>query len=103
MTKSKITKGSGNIFLDIGFDPAEAQVLMMRAQLMTEIRLYIRKHKLTQVQAAHALGVAQSRVSDLVTGKYDKFSLDMLATLAGRLGLKFTFKLASPPASRRAA
>jgi helix-turn-helix protein len=40
----------------------------------------------TYAQAAECLGVSQSRASDLVSAKYDKFSLDMLVTLATRAG-----------------
>ena len=84
--KKKTTKSSGNVFVDLGFDPAEAAVLQMRANLMTDLRLYIEKQKLTQAEAAKRLGIAQSRVSDLVCGKWDKFSLEMLITLEARLG-----------------
>ena len=84
--KKKTTKSSGNVFVDLGFDPAEAAVLQMRANLMSDLRLYIEKQKLTQAQAAKRLGIAQSRVSDLVRGKWDKFSLEMLITLEARLG-----------------
>ena len=84
--KKKITKSSGNVFIDLGFDPAEAAVLQMRANLMSDLRLYIEKQKLTQAEAAMRLGIAQSRVSDLVRGKWDKFSLEMLITLEVRLG-----------------
>ena len=84
--KKKTTKSSGNVFVDLGFDPAEAAVLQMRANLMSDLRLYIEKQKLTQAQAAKGLGIAQSRVSDLVRGKWDKFSLEMLITLEARLG-----------------
>jgi predicted XRE-type DNA-binding protein len=84
--KKKITKSSGNVFADLGFDPAEAVVLQMRANLMSDLRLYIEKQKLTQAAAAKRLGIAQSRVSDLVRGKWDKFSLEMLITLEARLG-----------------
>ena len=84
--KKKTTKSSGNVFVDLGFDPAEAAVLQMRANLMSDLRLYIEKQKLTQVAAAKRLGIAQSRVSDLVCGKWDKFSLEMLITLEVRLG-----------------
>ena len=84
--KKKTTKSSGNVFEDLGFDPAEASVLQMRANLMSDLRLYIEKQKLTQAQAATRLGIAQSRVSDLVRGKWDKFSLEMLITLEARLG-----------------
>lgn len=82
----KTTKSSGNVFVDLGFDPAEAAVLQLRANLMSDLRLYIEKQKLTQAQAVKRLGIAQSRVSDLVRGKWDKFSLEMLITLEARLG-----------------
>jgi predicted XRE-type DNA-binding protein len=85
--KKKTTKSSGNVFVDIGFDPAEAAVLQMRSSLMSDLRLYIEKQKLTQAEAAKRLGIAQSRVFDLVRGKWDKFSLEMLITLEARLGL----------------
>jgi predicted XRE-type DNA-binding protein len=84
--KNKITKSSDNIFIDLGFDPAEAAVLQMRANLMSDLRLYIEKQKLTQAAAAKRLGIAQSRVSDLVRGKWDKLNLEMLITLEARLG-----------------
>lgn len=84
--KKKTTKSSGNVFVDLGFDPAEAAVLQMRSNLMSDLRLYIEKQKLTQAQAAKRLGIAQSRVSDLVRGKWDRFSLEMLITLEARLG-----------------
>lgn len=84
--KKKAMKVSGNVFVDLGFDPAEAAVLQMRSNLMSDLRLYIEKQKLTQAEAAKRLGIAQSRVSDLVRGKWDKFSLEMLITLEVRLG-----------------
>lgn len=46
----------------------------------------LEKQKLIQAAAAKRLGIAQSRVSDLVCGKWDKFSLEMLITLEVRLG-----------------
>ena len=53
---------------------------------MSDLRLYIEKQKLTQAQAAKRLGIAQSRVSDLVRRKWAKFSLEILITLEARLG-----------------
>jgi len=93
--KSKTTKSSGNVFLDLGFSAEEAQVLAMRAKLMSDLRLYIQNKKLTQLQAAEKLGISQSRVSDLVRGKWEKFSLEMLITLEGRLGRKVSVELAA--------
>ncbi|MGH9429693.1 MAG: helix-turn-helix domain-containing protein [Terriglobia bacterium] len=84
--KNKITNSGGDVFVELSFDPAEAAVLQMRANLMSDLRLYIEKQKLTQSEAAKRLGIAQSRVSDLVRGKWDKFSLEMLIMLEAWLG-----------------
>lgn len=86
--KKRSKKTSDNIFLDLGFEPAEAAVLQMRANLMNDLRLYIEAERLTQAEAAKRLGIAQSRVSDLVRGKWEKFSLEMLVMLEARLGVR---------------
>ena len=92
----KNVKGSkGSVFLDLGFEPAEAAVLQMRANLMADLRLYIEKNRLTQAEAAKRLGIAQSRVSDLVRGKWEKFSLEMLITLEARRGRTVRVELAA--------
>ncbi len=86
--KEKITKSSGNVFVDLGFPLGEAEILAMRSNLMCELELMIAERHWTQVEAAKILGIGQSRVSDLVRGKWDKFSLDMLITLMTRAGRK---------------
>ena len=86
MTKASIHPSSGNVFVDLGFSDGEAAVLALRADLMGRLRLLMQQEGWTQVQAAQRFGVAQSRVSDLVRGKWEKFSLDMLITLAARAG-----------------
>jgi len=48
----------------------------------------MRDSRLTQTAAARRLGISQSRVSDLERGKWEKFSLEMLITLAARAGHK---------------
>ena len=93
--KRKTTKSSGNAFVELGFNPAEAAVLQMRATLMGDLRSFIEKHGLTQVEAAARLGVAQSRDSDLVRGKWEKFSLEMLITLEARIGRTVRVELAA--------
>ena len=89
-----LTPSSGNVFADLGFDPAEAAVLKLRADLMITLEQHLRALKLTQVEAAKRLGVSQARVSDLMNGKFNKFSLDMLVKLAERSGLRCTVKAA---------
>jgi predicted XRE-type DNA-binding protein len=82
------------VFRDLGFPPEEASVLQMRADLMAELRRVIKAKKLTQAKAAKLLGVSQSRVSDLVRGKWEKFSLEIPISLATRAGLHVTVKTA---------
>lgn len=90
-----ILNSSGNVFADLGFPPEEAAILQMRADLMADLRKFIKIRKLTQVKAAEILGVSQSRVSDLMRGKWEKFSLEMLITLATRAGMHVTLKTAA--------
>jgi predicted XRE-type DNA-binding protein len=87
MKRAKITDSSGNVFRDLGYAPEEALVLAMRADLMGRLRLLIERKEWTQAKAAAELGITQSRVSDLTRGKWDKFSLDTLMTLAVKAGL----------------
>ena len=65
----------------------------MRAKLMSDLREVIESSGMTQTQAAEKLGIAQSRVSDLVRGKWEKFSLEMLITLEARAGREVTLEL----------
>lgn len=90
-----ITESSGNVFADLGFDPAEAVILQMRAKLMSDLREYIQSSGMTQPAAAKRLKIARSRVSDLMRGNWEEFSLEMLITLAARVGCKVTLELAA--------
>lgn len=56
-------------------------------------RLLIERKQWTQAQAAEQLGITQSRVSDLIRGKWDKFSVDMLLVFVARAGLQPRLKL----------
>src|SRR3546814_11578941 len=95
----RITESTGNVFTDLGFDDAEAQVLALRADLMALLAKQIKARRMTQVAAAKVLGVSQGRVSDLTRGKADKFSLDMLVTFAAKMGKPARLELAAcgPP------
>jgi predicted XRE-type DNA-binding protein len=90
-----IVNSSGNVFIDLGYSPDEAAILQMRANLMADLRKFIKVKKLTQAKAAEILGVSQSRVSDLTRGKWERFSLEMLITLATRAGMHVTLRTAA--------
>ena len=66
---TKVIESSGNVFADLGFDAPEAENLKLRAQLMMELEGFIHDSRLTQTEAAELLGLHQSRISDLVSGK----------------------------------
>ena len=77
-----ISESSGNVFADLGFSPEESALLAMRADLMARLRETIVERGWTQTEAASQLGIGQSRVSDLVRGKWEKFCGDTLLRAA---------------------
>jgi len=50
--KKDITESSGNIFVDLGYSPDEAAILQMRADLIVDLRKFIKTKRLTQTEAA---------------------------------------------------
>jgi predicted XRE-type DNA-binding protein len=85
--KVKIERGSGNVFLDLGFSKAEAENLRLRSQLMRQIDAYYRESGMTQAAAAKALGLTQPRLNALLKGRLHQFSLDALVNIASNAGL----------------
>jgi len=47
-----ITESSGNVFTDLGYSPDEAAILQMRADLMANLRKFIKTKQITQTEAA---------------------------------------------------
>lgn len=88
MAKLKMTRSTGNVFEDLGFDTEAAENLRIRSALMIEIEQLIRRRGLTQARAAKLFGVTQPRVSDLVRGKIGLFTIDMLVNMLARAGRK---------------
>src|SRR4051794_28224304 len=79
-----IEESSGNVFADLGLkDPEE---LLAKAELVHRINQIIAERKLTQVRAAKLLGIDQPKVSALLRGKLDGFSIDRLFRFLNALG-----------------
>ena len=74
--------------------PAEAENLRIRATLIREITEYIRRENLTQSAAARLFGVTQPRISDLVRGKIDLFSIDSLVNMLAAAHLRVEMRVA---------
>jgi predicted XRE-type DNA-binding protein len=92
---ARITRSSGNVFLDLGFPPHEATVMLLRCQLAEALRKWMAREGLPQAQAAKRLGVVQPRISEIVCNKVDKLSLDYLVGLCAKAGLSVTVRLAA--------
>ncbi len=84
---AKITPSSGNVFRDLGFDELEAEHLRIRSTLMIAVRKLIEERSLTQGEAAKLFGVTQPRISNLVRGRIDLFSIDTLVGMLARAGI----------------
>lgn len=67
--------------------PAQAENMKLRSALMIALKDHIGRSGLSQAKAAKMLGVTQPRVSDLMRGKIDLFSVDTLVEMAGAAGL----------------
>ncbi len=80
-----VTKG--NVFEDLGYSKEEAAVRAMRVELAAEIERFIERKGLTQTQAAKFFGVTQPKISNILRGRLNEFTIDYLvrmASLAGR-------------------
>ena len=84
---AQLQRSTGNVFKDLGFSEEEAENLKIRADLMIELTKLIEAQALTQGAAAKLLGVTQPRVSDLMRGKIDRFSVDGLIEMLGHAGV----------------
>jgi predicted XRE-type DNA-binding protein len=91
-----------NVWDALADTPEEALTLSMRSNLMTSIEMAVEGWKLSQGDAAIKLGISRPRLNDLLRGKMSKFSLDMLATLATRAGLRVELSV-KKSAARKAA
>lgn len=89
----KLTRSTGNVFADLGFDAREAEHLRIRSTLVAALREVIARRELTQVRAAELLGVTQPRISDLVRGRIELFSIDTLVEMLARAGVQVDVRI----------
>lgn len=82
----KLEDSSGNVFIDLGFDPEEAEELTTKAELLNKITKTIERRDLRQSQIAKILGVDQPRVSKLLSGHLENYSVDTLMQFLAKLG-----------------
>jgi predicted XRE-type DNA-binding protein len=85
---SNRTKGSDNVFKDLGFGDEEAGNLKIRADLMIALQKFIKSQNWTQSEAANFFGETQPRISNLMNGDIDRFAIDKLVQMLSQAGMK---------------
>jgi predicted XRE-type DNA-binding protein len=82
-----------NVWDAIEDTPGDAANMELRCQLMFALEQHIKRHNMTQAQAAKLFGVTQPRISDLMRGKMDRFGIDMLVNMAATAGMKIELRI----------
>lgn len=99
--RGAVTRGSGNVFADLGFpDAAERQAKLRLAYTLNQV---IDERKLSQAEAAKVLGVTQPKVSALRHYKLAGFSVERLMNLLTALDQDVEIVIRQKPRSKRAA
>lgn len=90
MTKRKNTagieihEGSGNVYRDLGI--ADAEEMLVKAQLVSKIREIIGARSMTQVEAARVVGLPQPKLSGILRGQFRGVSERKLIDCLTNLG-----------------
>jgi predicted XRE-type DNA-binding protein len=83
-TRKSSTENSGNVFIDLGFQPHEAAVMLLRCELAEALRKWIERE-----------GITQPRISEVSRNKVHKLSLDYLVGLCAKAGIAVKVRTAA--------
>ena len=92
------TVSSGNVFVDLGLPNAEE--LQVKAALANQIASIVTHRHLTQVETAHIIGTGQPKVSELLAGRLDGFSIERLIRYLNALDRDVQIVVSPKPRSR---
>jgi predicted XRE-type DNA-binding protein len=83
-----ITRGSGDVFADLGFGPEEAANLRVKSELMLSLRKLMQANGWSIAQAAQNLGTSETMIENLSAGQIAEFTVAQLVGLVEQAGLK---------------
>jgi len=95
----EVEMGSGNVYADLGF--ADADEMLIKAQLVSKIAEIIKRKGLTQTQAAQLLGMPQPKLSNLLSGRFRGVSERRLMDCLVKLGRDVQIVVKATPRSRK--
>lgn len=101
MTRATVTKGSGNVFRDLGFSKEKSAELILKSSLLQALQESIKERGWKQVEAAARLGIDQAKVSKLLAGQMAGFSIERLVTFLSLLGQDVEVTVRKAPRGRR--
>ncbi len=97
---ARITRGSGNVFADLGI--ADSEERQTRVRLAVAINAIVRQRRLSPVEAAARLHVNQPKISALANFKLDGFPVERLMTCLTALDRDVSIVIRKKPRSRPA-
>jgi predicted XRE-type DNA-binding protein len=101
MKRATVTKGSGNIFRDLGFSEERSAELILKSSLLQALQETIRERGWKQVEAAARLGIDQAKVSKLLAGQMAGFSVERLVHYLSVLGQDVEVTVRRAPRGQR--
>jgi predicted XRE-type DNA-binding protein len=101
MKRATVTKGSGNIFRDLGFSEERSAELILKSSLLQALQETIRERGWKQVEAAARLGIDQAKVSKLLAGQLAGFSVERLVHYLSVLGQDVEVTVRRAPRGQR--
>lgn len=81
---------TGNVFADLGFSPVESRLLAFRTDVHSLIIKQVKRHGYDRRQLERIFDEPQPRISEIMTGKISKMSLDKLICYLFKLGAEPT-------------
>lgn len=100
MTRATVTKGSGNVFRDLGFSEEKSAELILKSSLLQALQETIKGRGWKQVEAAAQLGIDQAKVSKLMAGQMAGFSIERLVHFLSLLGQDVEVRVHKAPRGR---
>ena len=101
MKRATVTKGSGNIFRNLGFSEERSAELILKSSLLQALQETIMERGWKQVEAAARLGIDQAKVSKLLAGQMAGFSIERLVHYLSVLGQDVEVTVRRAPRGQR--
>jgi predicted XRE-type DNA-binding protein len=101
MTRTTMTKGSGNVYRDLGFSEEKSTELILKSSLLQALQETIKDRGWKQVEAAAQLGIDQAKVSKLLAGQMAGFSIERLVNFLALLGQDVEVTVRKAPRRRQ--